>query len=89
MMILRVLPLVVLLGCSPMGLGGDPASAGVPEELRSCPAAAPAVALPPPPRSLDSVVEWGQKTEEARAATAQSLEVCRSRLIRLLGMTKQ
>lgn len=45
-----------------------------------CPAAPPAVPVPPPPRTYDTVIAFGRETDARRQQTARALEVCRKSL---------
>lgn len=78
--------LLLLSGCSvaPAIHASAPTVVETPQELRSCPTTPAPIPVPPKPRTFDSVVQWANATEAQRAATEHALEVCRSRLERLL-----
>jgi hypothetical protein len=86
---LIALLLFVMAGCSapaaPMLQRGNQVTPAIPAELRvPCPVAPPGIDPPPPPRTFDAVVAWGQHAEQARADTFRALEACRARYSRLI-----
>ena len=77
----------LLLALTLAGCGHGPAttvlavpSARPPAALLICPPAPPPVPVPPVPRGLDAVVEFGRETDARREETVKALERCRQSL---------
>lgn len=78
-----LLAVLLLCGCS-----GAPTSVLIPNELTSCPKAPAAVPVPATPRSVASVIAWGNATDRQRIATVAALKECSDKLERLLALVK-
>lgn len=75
---MRVLLLVLVVA----GCASDPVVVTRPAMAQPlvCPTAPPPVPIPPPPRSFETVVEFGRLTDLRREETVKALEQCRKSL---------
>lgn len=76
---------VLLAACgSPPPTGKmPPAARFVPAELRRCPEGRPSPVGPPPPRTVQQLIDWTVRVHGALVFTERARAECASRLIRL------
>ncbi|TSD89060.1 hypothetical protein FFK22_008745 [Mycobacterium sp. KBS0706] len=84
-MIRATLLALVLAGCA-AGAGDSPpaiATLDVPEILRTCPKGGDVPSAPPPPRTVEQVVDWARAVSAAQDRTEKARAECAYRLKKL------
>ena len=82
----EMLLIVAVAGCAN---ADPPVAKRIAPPVAICPAAPPAVPVPPPPRTFDTVIAFGRVTDARRQETVKALEVCRKSLERLARWSQE